>query len=251
MKLSVVIPTYNEEKRLPSTLNAVSYYLDAHYPDHEILVVDDGSRDRTVTVAEEFSRMHPRVKVIANRQNRGKGAVVQQGLREARGEWRLYMDADHSTDISELTHLEPLAESKAAVLVSSRYLPASKITGKQPWVRVVVSRISNILIRIFAVRGIHDTQNGFKLLRADAAEAVLPYLLLRRWAFDVELLFVARRLNFVIREFPVAWKNAAGSKLSVVHDMRNTAGEFARFLWNRLRGRYPMGTVRESKTLGR
>ncbi|MFH0830948.1 MAG: dolichyl-phosphate beta-glucosyltransferase [Parcubacteria group bacterium] len=237
--ISVIIPTYNEVKRLPATLPAVYEYLTNNVRDFEILVVDDGSSDSTAAWARSFSATHAGIKVLPNKENRGKGAVAQQGLAAARGEYRLYLDADHSTNIRELAQLPRLVPTGAEVFIGSRYVAGSQIAIKQPWQRVLVSRIANALIRLLAVPGIHDTQNGFKIFSARAARAVLPYLHLRGWAFDIELLFVARRLGFKLYEFPITWKNDFGSKLSIARDIKKTGCEFAIFLFNRLRRRYP------------
>ncbi|MFO0705021.1 MAG: dolichyl-phosphate beta-glucosyltransferase [Candidatus Andersenbacteria bacterium] len=237
--LSVIIPMYNEEQRLAATVRAVVAYLEEHRPSFEVLLVDDGSTDGSVALAHSLAAELPNLAVITHPRNLGKGASVQDGLREAQGEYLLYMDADHSTNIAELRQLPRLIARGADVMVSSRYVPGSRITSKQPWQRVVVSRVANFVIRLFAVPGIHDTQNGFKILRGTAARDILPHLLLRRWAFDVELLYVARRLGYRVVEFPVTWHHTPGSKLNIGRDLRNTVGEFWKFIWNRLRGRYP------------
>jgi len=239
--LSVIIPTYNEARRLPETLRAVHAYLQKNAARFEIIVVDDGSGDGTPALAKQLAEQLSSTRVLARDRNLGKGASVQEGLRAAHGDYLVYMDADHSTDISELDTLPSLIKRGMDVGVSSRYVAGSSVTVRQPWLRVLVSRIANFVIRIFAVRGIHDTQNGFKILRAEVAHAVLPHLLLRRWAFDVELLYVARRMGYRLIEFPVTWHNVAGSKLNVGRDIRNTAGEFVRFIWNRITRRYPRG----------
>jgi len=240
-KISVVLPAYNEAKRLPSTLRAVHRYLEEHLDTPDIVVVDDGSTDGTAEVAEAIAHELPGIRVIRNAQNRGKGAVVRQGLAAARGDYLLFMDADHSTDISELAALPDLLERepRADVFVSSRYLPTSRVEVRQPASRVFVSRVSNLVIRTLAVPGIRDTQNGFKIFSREAFAAVAPYLTIDRWGFDVEMLLVARRLGYRIVEFPITWRNSSDSRLQLGRDLRRTSADFVHILSNRLRGRYP------------
>ncbi|MDP2587421.1 MAG: glycosyltransferase family 2 protein [bacterium] len=237
--LSIIIPAYNEARRLPQTLRDVVTYLAEHAASFEVLVVDDGSTDGTVKLVQEASKRWPQIRLIQNDGNQGKGASVQHGMRLARGDFIVYMDADHSTNINELYKLPALLKHGGDVFVSSRYVYGSDIQQHQPWQRVVISRVSNMVIRVFAVPGIRDTQNGFKIVRGTAASKIAPHLLLKRWAFDVEFLYVARALGFRLVEFPVTWHNTTGSKLNVARDLRNTVGEFWTFIWNRLRSKYP------------
>lgn len=246
--VSVVLPAYNEAQRLPATLRAVHRFLEEHLGAADVIVVDDGSTDGTADVAEALARELPGVRVLRNSSNRGKGAVVRQGLAAAHGDYLLFMDADHSTDIAELSALPDLLERKpqADIFVSSRYLPESRVEVRQPPLRVLVSRISNLVIRTLAVPGIRDTQNGFKIFSRQAFTAVAPHLTIDRWGFDVEMLLVARRLGFRIVEFPITWRNSSDSRLQLGRDLRRTSADFLRILSNRARGRYPRAAIRPS-----
>jgi dolichyl-phosphate beta-glucosyltransferase len=214
--LSVIIPAYNESERLPDTLALVRDYLEKKDFSYEVLVVDDGSKDNTVAVAEEFQSRFPALKIIKNAENKGKGGVVRQGLLAATGEYRLFMDADHSTPITEVEKFLPYF-GKADVIIGSRYLHPESIKVKQPWKRRVVSRIGNWLIRHTILPGIIDTQCGFKAYSAAAAEAVFQRQTMEGWSFDFEALAIARQLGFTIQEVAVDWYDAKQSKLRAVH----------------------------------
>lgn len=247
IRLSVVIPAYNEAKRLPETVRAVNAWLAVKQPDSEIIVVDDGSNDHTVALVRSLQKELPRLVLIVNERNRGKGAVVRQGLLAAKGQLRLFMDADHSTRIEEIAQVLARA-NEADVFVSSRYMRGSNVLVRQPWTRVLVSRVSNLVIRML-VSGIHDTQNGFKVYRAEVIAAIAPYLTIERWAFDVEMLYAARRAGFRILEFPVTWRNSADSRLNLVRDLSRTGREYLVLVRNVLRGRYPRSARIELPTL--
>jgi dolichyl-phosphate beta-glucosyltransferase len=237
--ISVVIPAYNEAARLPNTLRDVHAFLTENVKDFEILVVDDGSRDETVAMVKKIASELSNIRVIENAKNQGKGAVVRQGLKAARGEYRVFMDADHSTNINELSKLPVMSTTGAHVYVSSRYLPGSRVVISQPRQRVMVSRISNILIRMLVVPGVRDTQNGFKIFKAAVINDIAPWLTVQRWAFDVEMLYLARRFGYKIVEFPVTWHNSVDSKVDLSRDLKRTAGEFWQLLKNIVGGRYP------------
>jgi dolichyl-phosphate beta-glucosyltransferase len=237
--LSVIIPAYNEAARLPQTLLDVRAYLTSAGIPFEICVIDDGSSDDTGNVVQELGSKIPELTYERLARNRGKGFAVRYGLARAKGSYRLFMDADHSTRINEIEKIIPLL-TRGDIFVSSRYVKGSHVVIPQSKARIMVSRIANRFIRVL-VPGVRDTQNGFKVFSASAAQKVVPYLRLNRWAFDVEMLYVARRLKLRIVEFPIEWRNARGSKLNVRRDLVNTAGEFAMLLSNTIRGRYPRG----------
>lgn len=213
--LSIVIPAYNEERRLPPTLAAVRAYLDDRaYPDAEILVVDDGSRDGTAALVEALGCEDPRVRLLRNPGNRGKGFSVRHGMLEARGEWILFSDADLSAPIEELDKLLPAAMAQLAqVAIGSRALDRSLIGVHQGHLREIGGIVLNRVMRVATGLPFADTQCGFKLFRRDAARLIFPRQQLDGFTFDVEDLFIARLLGIPTAEIPVRWNNVEGTKV--------------------------------------
>lgn len=232
--LSIVIPAYNEERRLAATLERISEYLAGQAPAFaEILVVDDGSRDRTAEVAAAF----PDVRVLHNPGNRGKGYSVRHGMLEARGEWTLFTDADLSTPIAELEKLWAAVREGAAVAIGSRALDRTLIGVHQPYLRETMGRIFNLFMRLATGLPFSDTQCGFKLFRSCAAKKIFARQSLDGFGFDVEVLFIARRLGYSIAEVPVRWNDVAGTKVSLARGMKAFLDPL-RIRWNQLTGRY-------------
>ncbi len=217
--LSVVIPAYNEEERLPDTIRTVEAFLEKQPWDWELIVVDDGSADRTAEAAREAFR-HPASRAVSLPQNQGKGAAIRRGmLEEARGKYRLFTDADNSTPIEELPGLLRKAEEEGyGVAIGSRALRDSKLEVRQPFYREMMGRFFNLIVQMVAVPGIRDTQCGFKLFTAEAAGYVFPRQQLQGFSFDVELLMLARRGGFRIAEVPVRWINSPASRVSPIRD---------------------------------
>lgn len=235
-RYSVVIPAYNEAGRLPRTLEQISAFLQAGQWDHEILVVDDGSRDRTAEVVRAFAAGHPEVRLLKQPRNLGKGAAIQAGVGAARGELVLFTDADLSTPIEELARLEQALENGAAVAIASRAVAGSRIEEHQPFYREWMGKSFNLLVRLLLLPGIHDTQCGFKLFRRAAAQDLFPRLTILGFGFDVEVLYLARRQGLEIREVPVAWRNSRHSKVSPVRDAWRMLGDLFRVLWRHRKG---------------
>lgn len=233
MFLSVIIPAYNEERRLPETLKKVKEYLNSQSYEWEVLIVNDGSTDDTSKVSARLTRNWQHFRLIDNKINRGKGTVVKQGMLEAKGEWRLFMDADGSTDISEVQKLWTFANPKSEalstkqilnsndqnikrnydIIIGSRYLRADSIKIKQPLIRRIVSRLGNILVRILLGIKSADTQCGFKLFSKEAAEKIFPLQTIERWGFDMEILAIAIKHGYKIKEVPVDWYDAEDSQV--------------------------------------
>lgn len=244
--LSVVIPAYNEASRLPGTLRAVAAYLDAQPFPSEVIVVDDGSTDGTAAVASQ-SLPDRRVHILRER-HRGKGAAVRAGMLAARGARVLFTDADLAVPIEETGRLLALLDAGYAVVIGSREGAGATREG-EPAFRHVMGRVFNRLVRILAVPGIDDTQCGFKLFRADAVAAILPRLRLyggdapevhgaRVTGFDVEVLVIARRQGFRIREAPVRWRYGAQSKVRPLADTFWNLRDILRVRLNDWRGCY-------------
>lgn len=219
--LSIIIPAYNEAQRLPETLALVRDYVETRPYGVEILVVDDGSKDDTALVASHFAERLPSLRVIRNEENHGKGAVVRQGMLAAQGKYRLFMDADYSTALTELEKLLPYTE-EYPVVIGSRYLHPESIKIKQPFKRRVISRVGNRLIRQLILPGIRDTQCGFKLFSAEAAEAIFTRQTMTGWGFDMEILTIAKQLGYAIKEVPVDWYDAKQSKLRAVRSAKES-----------------------------
>ena len=218
-RLSVVIPAYNEEVRLARTLPVILAYLAARDYAWEVLIVDDGSRDGTARVAAELGAGHP-VRIIRNEPNRGKGYSIRRGMLEARGAHRLFSDADLSTPIEELDGFWKHIAAGAAVVIGSRDMPGSNLERPQPLARELAGRAFNLAVRALVLPGVTDTQCGFKLFKADAAEAVFSRQRLDGYAFDVEALALAQRHGFAVVEAPVRWIDAPGSKVSMARGAR-------------------------------
>jgi glycosyltransferase involved in cell wall biosynthesis len=210
--LSIIIPAYNEAKRLPASLLKVREYLDgAQWEFAEVVVVDDGSTDNTVQVARNGG-----VRVLQNPANRGKGYSVRHGMLEAKGEWALFTDADLSSPIGEVEKLWSAVErERAQVAVGSRAVDRSLVGVRQPLLREAVGRVFNAAMRLIAGLDFKDTQCGFKLFETGAGRQVFSRQLLDGFGFDVEVLFIARKLGLRSVEVPVRWDNVEGTKVSL------------------------------------
>jgi dolichyl-phosphate beta-glucosyltransferase len=215
MDLSVVIPAFNEEKRLGPTLRRVVDHLRAQGVSFEVLVVDDGSEDDTAGVARQFEGEG--VRVLPQERNRGKGAVLKVGVLASRGDEVLLVDADLSTPIEDLARLRPhLAE--AELVLGSRAVEGSNITVHQPWYREMMGRTFNRIVQLAGVRGLKDTQCGFKLLRGDVARRLFSELTIERFAYDVELVWLARKRGYSVVEVGVTWADSPSSKVNPLTD---------------------------------
>jgi len=230
--LSIVVPAYNEENRLGPTLKRIKEYLASQEYTSEIIVVDNASRDRTIEVAREAG-----VEVIEE-PRRGKGAAVRTGMLAARGEYVLFSDADLSTPIEEVEKLLDRVRGEADVAIASRGLPGSNLVKRQPWYREIVGRVGNLLVRMMAVRGIADTQCGFKLFPREIARRVFPAQRLTGAAFDVELLFIVQHNGWKIAEVPVTWIDSPDTRFSRVRDSLDALKDLFRIRANWLLGRY-------------
>lgn len=215
MKLSVIIPSYNEEQRLPKTLQEVDAYLKQQSSyDYEIIVVNDGSKDNTAGVVEAMKGEITNLRLIDNKENHGKGWVVRQGMLEAKGDLRVFMDADNATSIDQVEKMWPEFEQGYDVVIGSRDIKGAVIAVRQSWFRQLLGEIFNLIVQVMAgLWGIWDTQCGFKGFTREAAEAIFPRCKINRWAFDVEILAIAKKLGLKIKEIPVRWVNDAQSKV--------------------------------------
>jgi len=216
--LSIIVPAYNEVQRLPATLERMREYLDGRDEPYEVLVVDDGSTDSTLALARKIAQRWPQLQVLALPANEGKGAAVRLGMLSARGEHRVFSDADLSTPIEEIERLRERLRGNCTVAIASRALPESTIAVHQPGRREVMGRTYNRLLRLAALRGLHDTQCGFKAFTAESAVACFEPLRTLRFGFDAEVLLRARRKGWDVAEVPVRWEHKEDSRVSAMRD---------------------------------
>lgn len=216
--LSVVIPAYNEEARIGQTLEKTAEYLDSEKYEWEMVVVSDGSSDRTDEIVSAFAAKRPNVRLISYRPNRGKGNAVKVGMLAAVGERVLFADADMATPPGETAKLMSRLDSGADIAIGSRPLKESSLEVHQPLYREAFGRMSNVLVQAIGVRGIKDTQCGFKLFTADASKAIFRRLKMSGFSFDMEALMIARDLGLRIDEVPIRWMDQAGSKVVLWRD---------------------------------
>lgn len=235
--LSVILPAYNEETRILPSLENRHKYLESQNYSYEVIIVNDGSSDKTKELVQEKIKDWPNFKLIDNKTNKGKGGVVKQGMLEASGQWRLFMDVDESVTINEIERLWPYAKN-FEVIIGSRYTKGGKVTKKQPLVRRVISRGGNLLIQMLVAWGIKDTQCGFKIFSGHAAKEIFPLQTMERWSFDMELVAIAKKHGYKIKEVPVIWQEQAGSKLGAAKAAARSLRDVFIIWWNRVRGRY-------------
>lgn len=214
--LSIIIPAYNEERRLPHTLEQIFSFLSKQSYTSEVLVVENGSQDRTFEIATEFAERYPNLTVFQEQQ-KGKGNAVRHGILAARGEYRFMCDADLSMPIAEVDKFLPPALNGADIAIASREVRGA-IRYNEPYLRHLTGRVFNNLIRLLVLPDLQDTQCGFKCFRAQVAEDVFQYLTLTGWSFDVEILYIAQRKGYQIREVPIHWYFNADTKISILKD---------------------------------
>jgi dolichyl-phosphate beta-glucosyltransferase len=238
-ELSVVIPAYNESHYIPDTLWAIKDYLSAGNLTHEIIVVDDGSRDDTAKAANSLRKSISGLKVISNETNRGKGYAVRRAVLEAIGNLILMCDADQSAPIQELDKLHPpIKEATADIVIGSRALPESRIEVHQPFYREPLGYIYNDLIQLLLFKGIEDTQCGFKLYRRQAALDIFSRATIDGFAFDVEALLIARIMGYRIAEIPIRWRNYPDTSVRMLRHGSRMLIDLFRIKWNSMRGIY-------------
>ncbi|MCX6993826.1 MAG: glycosyltransferase family 2 protein [Kiritimatiellaeota bacterium] len=215
MELSIITPAYNEEARLGRMLDQYLPFFNERYAGrYEILVVVNGSYDRTEDIVREYARVHQPVRVIVDSRQIGKGGAVMLGFAQAQGRLVGFVDADGATPPEAFQDLVEHIGTAGAI-IASRWLPGARISVQQPFKRRLASRLFNALVRLMFGLRISDTQCGAKLLTREAAQAILPYIGITQWAFDVDLLFQLRRAGFAITEIPTTWRDISGSQLQV------------------------------------
>lgn len=235
---SIVIPAYNESERLGGTLERVLAYVRDRGWNAEVIVVNDGSQDNTEEIAQHFAEREPRLRIVNNPGNRGKGYSVRNGMLHARGRIMIFSDADLSSPIEESAKLLDALESGADIAIGSRWLRAETQTQRQPLHRQLFGRIFNLLLRLSLGLQFADTQCGFKAFRRPAAEAIFPLQKIERWGFDPEILFLARKFGFSVEEIPVLWGHSGGTRIHPLVDGSRMFMEMLHIRWNDLTGKY-------------
>jgi dolichyl-phosphate beta-glucosyltransferase len=210
--LSVIVPAYNESKRLPLTLIDLDKHLQKAPFDYEIIVVDNNSKDATKEIAQRFSSIIKNLKVIECR-TQGKGAAVKKGMLNAEGQVRLFSDADNSVSVDQFLKMQHFFREGYDVVIGSRDVEGAKMEPPQKWYRVLLGNLGNIFIQIMLLRGIKDTQCGFKAFTEKATSKIFPLVSIVGWGFDVEVLALAKKSGFKIKEVPVLWVNSVESKV--------------------------------------
>ena len=242
-ELSIVIPAYNEESRLPATLERIAAYLKNCGREAEVLVVDDGSKDSTAAVAEPFRSKIPALRVVANGINRGKGYSVRHGVQQAHGRIVLFTDADLSAPIEEADKLIEALE-KYDLAIGSRAVDRSLITVHESRFRELAGMIFNKLVRLILWLPFVDTQCGFKAFRRERCAIVFEQQTIERFGFDPELLYLARHHGLRAVEIPVRWGHSPATKVSMLRDSVQMFLDVFKIRWNSLLGRYPRKGIR-------
>jgi len=214
--LSLIIPAYNEEKRLLPTLERVCAYLSTKDFPYEIVVVDDGSTDNTLQITKSIANNNNHINILSNERNSGKGYSVRRGMLSARGEYVFFTDADLSTPIEEIEKCLPYLVNGYDVVIGSRSMPGADIIVHQPWYREKMGKIFNFMVNVVLLRGIVDTQCGFKGFKRDVAKKVFSRCRIDGFSFDVEALYLSRKFDYKIKELPIRWENSTLSKVSPV-----------------------------------
>ncbi|MFH1559796.1 MAG: dolichyl-phosphate beta-glucosyltransferase [Chloroflexota bacterium] len=234
--LSIVIPAYNEEERIAQTLDTVVRYVQGQGYSWEVVVADDGSQDRTASLVEAAARENSGIRLV-RLSHGGKGWAVKGGMIEARGQYRFLADADLSMPIEHLERFLPPCLTDFDIAIGSREAPGAQ-RFHEPIGRHLMGRAFNGMVRLLAVRGFSDTQCGFKCFEAQAAEALFPLQRGHGFGFDVEILFLAQRLDMRIKEVPVDWYYHEGSKVKPLRDSFLMLKDLLSVRWSSIRGRY-------------
>jgi len=239
MYLSVIIPAYNEERRLPKTLKEIDKYLSKQTYEYEIIVVNDGSKDETAEVVRERVSVIKNLKLIDNKENNGKGYVVRQGMLSAKGEYRIFTDADNSTSFDQIEKMWPYFKKGYDIVFGSRDVKGAILDPPQPWLRKVLlgegfKWFRKIVLNLWRIE---DTQCGFKCFTKKATEDIFPRCKISRFAFDPEILVIANKLRYKIKEIPIYWRNDPESKVKFKWII-NMAFDLFKIRWNLITKKY-------------
>ena len=239
MDLSVVVPTYNEELRIGRSLETITRYLkSSKIRKWEIIVVDDGSEDRTSDIVEGWQSKDRRIRIVRNESNKGKGYAVRRGILDAMYPLVLFSDADLATPISELEKFAAYISSGYDIVIASRNIDGARIEVMQPFYRQFLGKGFPLLVELVTGMGFKDTQCGFKLFRAAVAKQIVMLQRINGYCFDVELLWIARKRGYRIKEAPVVWIDQVGSKVNPLRDALNMLTELMEIRLNDLSRKY-------------
>jgi dolichyl-phosphate beta-glucosyltransferase len=234
--LSIIIPVYNEERRLPNTFEQIFNFLEKQNYEYEVLLVENGSNDRTYEIAQAFSKKYKELQVLQCKE-RGKGLAVRHGMLLARGDYRFMCDADFSMPPEEINRFLPPALDGYDIAIASREASGA-VRYNEPFHRHFVGRGFNLMIRLLALPGLHDTQCGFKCFSAESAQSLFPRQTISGWSFDVEVLYIARRTGYKIIELPIPWYFNSESKIRVLRDSFRMGLDLIKIRLNGVKGVY-------------
>ncbi len=238
MYLSVIVPAYNEEKRLPGTLRDIDKYLRTKNYESEILVVSDGSSDKTVEITKSLMLEIRNLKLLEFPEKKGKGFGVRQGIFEAKGDYRVFTDADNSTPVEQIEKMWPYFKEGFDIVIGSRDLKGAVLDPPQPWQRKFTGEAFKLVRKIIiGLWEIQDSQCGFKCFTKKATEGIFPKCVIDRFSFDAEVLLIAKKLKYKIKEIPIFWKNDLASKVSF-KSMVKMALDLFKIRWNLISGKY-------------
>ncbi len=238
LQYSIVIPAFNESARIEATLEQVTACVEKHGWSAEVLVVDDGSRDDTAAIVQRWMERKPYMQLLENPGNRGKGYSVRHGLLEAKGAIVMFTDADLSAPMDEAVLLFAAIDDGADVAIGSRWLERTRQTIHQPLYRQFFGRCFNFVTRMVMHLPYADTQCGFKAFQREAAQRIFVRQRIERWGFDPEILFIAQRLKYTVREVPVTWGHDERSRMSYLRDGMRMLQEMMIIRWNAMTGKY-------------
>jgi dolichyl-phosphate beta-glucosyltransferase len=240
VELSLIIPAYNEQDLIISTLEVLVQFLETRIPQFEILVVDDGSRDNTTQIVQQYSLGQPRVRLLAQPANLGKGRAIQRGVFESKGKYIIFMDADLPYSLDAIGSILAALAGEYDLAIGSRHLEGSEVRDI-PVFRYIAGQVFSLLVGILMFPGIHDTQCGIKGFRAEAAQEIFKRLTIQKFGFDVEVLYIARKLKYSILPVPVKMTGFRyDSRINVLRDSGRMFLDLFTIRWNDLRGKYGM-----------
>ncbi len=237
--LSVVIPVYNENKSIKTAIQETIKFFNARSFNYEIIIVDDGSKDNTVKIAKETAEeLNSNIIIFKNDVNYGKGYSLKKGIMSAKGEIILFFDADLSTPLKAFDEMLPFLNQDYDVVMGSRHLSESKILVRESKIREFLGNIFTKIVFSFFLKGITDTNCGFKVYRREVGQKLYSLLTINRWGFDVEIIYIAQKYNYKIKEVPVYWSHDAHSKVKIISAVLNTLKELAQIKINDWKGKY-------------